>query len=178
MKGKLGFDLDGVLYNWTEVVFEEFKNHGIIPQQTDYDTFWEEDWKLYEPGHFFQNLVLDPTTYYRCAMDTRTKEILHELGENYTLFFITHRPVSAEIITRRWLKDAGLFNDNLYITTNKLKIIRELLLDYYVEDRIKIVEELEKFITTFIKTTPWNKNATFKRAIRINNLEELKGYLI
>jgi len=178
-KTRIGFDLDGVLYDWHTSVLEYLKEIGKIPEDLSFEELWHTYWNEHINNTQLEDNILGLELLYgNMPMDERTIEILEELREDYEYYFITHRWKNMEQVTRGWLDRYGLLKeDNLFMNADKPLVARELGLSVFVEDRVKNVESLENVLLTFVVDKPWNRDFKFKRAIRINHVSEIGDFI-
>ncbi len=174
-KKRIGFDLDGVLYPWHDVVYDLYKNTDYIGGD-DRKSFWKEFLKN-EGSIFVCNILADMSLFGKYQMNTKIKDMLNRLKKNYDIFFVSQRPNEVYIITIRWLKDVGLYEDNLYLTDDKTVMSRILNLDYFVEDRPGNVDQLKSIVKTFIVSAPFNMDYYDEDVIRLNYTIDLEDYL-
>lgn len=169
---RLGLDIDGVLYMWTEVVYREFVDHHGLT--IDYDTFWKEQVKGITPYNqtVWDNIVRIPT--FVSALKALPSDIatLKELAKRYEIYYITSRPPEVALATENWLKREGFPSvGNLIMGQKKEDVVTKLGIKYFVEDLIINVERLKNLTTVIIMNQPWNEGYT--ECIRIFNISEL-----
>jgi hypothetical protein len=173
---RLGFDLDGVLYSWTEVVYRELvDHHGLtIP----YDAFWTNQQKGDDPYSkvFWDNLVRIPTFCSALKADPIDVAILNVLASKYEIYYITSRPEDVRLATQNWLiREKFPTPRNLILGKSKVDAIKELNIKYYVEDLSKYVDVLKDLTTVIMKRQPWNE--AYIHSPKITSISELIGIL-
>lgn len=151
----VGFDLDGVLYMWHEVVYDYFT--AFKGYNGSYNTFWKnyktilsnDDWKtIVDIAPFYS--VKNPPMF--CV------DFLNAVAKKYTIHYITYRPESAVLSTEKYLSKYNFpFKENLIFTPDKADHARLLKLKYFVEDRIDYIEPLSKVTNVILRAQPWNE---------------------
>ncbi len=156
MKSKvLGIDLDGTIYDWHSVVFDQLQRDYNIPF-TYYD-FWKDAWRKPQYIKLLENIVKDISLYGKAMVRPAIRKILTELDMYYDIVYITQRPASAELTTRLWLKKSELPNySNVYIVPNKTNAIRETDCAFYVEDRAEFAHQIKLLTHVILLAQPWN----------------------
>lgn len=173
---KIGFDLDGVLYPWHEIVYEYYKLNNKT--KSDYDTFWT----VSVPN--FNKLELDfllntEILYGSACIRKPVLSLLCTLSKLYEIFYVTARTENLRLVTESWLRRNHLpSKKNLYMgNIAKKDVVEKLGIDYFVEDRLHIAEELsERCKKVFLIDKPWNKGTD--KFIRLYNIEDLYEYLV
>lgn len=149
---KIGIDIDGVINNQEQFNLEcgkQFchKNHlSCIPDLTAYeiqDIFnWaESDYRRFQREYYQDFFLTD--TYIR----SYAKEIIHLLRKKHQIYIITARkstlperlghPESVDIITEKWLRDAGIEYDTFFrapTILEKWTILKQYQIDVMIED--------------------------------------------
>lgn len=153
---RIGFDLDGVLYDWHLAAYDyavEFL--GI---KLDINTFF-----LDSPEHgfteiFWKNLTRIPFLYTKFGIKKELYNMLVELAKDNELFYITHRPDEAKESTRKWAERCNLpFAENIIFTKNKSVEIRKNNIKLFIDDDHRVIQKLDKICTTIFVSTPWRK---------------------
>lgn len=178
MRDSIGFDLDGVLYNWHEIVYEELVNfHGL---SQGYDEFWHDQVQNKTKFNklFFQNLARIPTFCTALKIKDSDLDLLNKLHKRYNIYYITNRPKEVEISTCNWITREKLPQyENLIFTADKASKISELNIVAFTDDRLNNVENIRRVCKTFLYSHPWNEGYEADNVIRIYGLEELLNYL-
>lgn len=176
-RGKLGFDLDGVLYPWHEIVLEELILAGGMPVGATVGSLFN-----YPSGIFHtfspevQDSILKNTRHYiRPFLREGAYEVLDTLRWDWDIFYITSRPHEAESPTKAWIRAMGLpYRDHVYVVNGGKRDMAELLgLDVFIDDRASHVDELHDICAVVLLTRPWNKNYNKNEHVRIDQLHEL-----
>ncbi len=171
----LGFDLDGVLYDWHSLVYDLLKRDYNL--DIDYYTFWSTEWRKSNYQKIISGLVGDITLYSRLFIRPSINNVLKELDKYYDLVYITQRPKSAALTTRLWLKKNDVPNySNVYILENKCNAIRELGCAFYIEDRVELAHQIKLLTNVILVAQPWNEGLRNGFEV-IFNLEELPDLL-
>ncbi len=156
MTGKIGFDLDGVLYDWHRVAYDwvcETTKEFDVP----YDEFWV-DWLDRDENHMLANfLVKAPIFVTKIIMSDSMRNMLWSLAKNNELFYITARPQEAHLGTEWWIKTSRVPNPkNLIFAKDKLPHIIENEIDYFIEDMTKHALALQNHTRIILVEKPWN----------------------
>lgn len=184
---KIGFDIDGVLYDWHNIVVNELIGEDKLEKGTTIADFFNVPDGIIHRWHKVDQdrLTHNPMYYIRPFLMEGAKETLLELSMIHRLervsleiFYVTSRPIEIADATKAWVRGMGLpFRDNVYVVDGGKKATVELLgLDYFVEDRPKHIEELKDITTVFVYDRPWNKDVKVFRLNRIFKLTQLIKY--
>lgn len=170
----LGFDLDGCLYPWHEALYAELVKYSNLTD--DYYTFWkyrildftERDWE------YFCNI---PYVYSSIPPRKSLLDYLRILSKKYTIFYVSKRPKSVEIITKDYLREYKFpYYTNTFIVEDKYQIIKDLSLKYYIEDRLEIAREIKDLTTILLINNPWNEGQ--KEFQSFDSVEDTKSILL
>jgi len=172
----IGFDLDGVLYPWQEVIHQYCLDHNLT---TDKDP--KKFWTVWAGDHedILANLVLISEFYHRSAPYAGVINMLNRLKEKYTIYYITGRPEILKGDTFKYLTEWD-FPDatNIYFAKNKARAIQHLEIHSYVEDRIELAMSMSLFTKTFLVTRPYNEAFQVpSNIIRIASALDVERYL-
>lgn len=176
-RGKLGFDLDGVLYPWHEIVLEDLILTGAMPKGATVGSLFN-----YPNGVFHtfspqlkDGILKNSRHYIRPFLREGAKEVLDTVMKDWEIFYITSRPHEVESPTKAWIRAMGLpYRDNVYVVNGGKRDMAELLdLDIFVDDRASHVDELHDICTVILLTRPWNKDYNKNKHVRIDQLHEL-----
>jgi hypothetical protein len=155
---KIGFDVDGVLYDWHEVIYDyavRFENY-----RDTYEKYW------YDFGHgnrskiYVDYIVKNPTFVTKVAIDPKIKQMLWDLSKEHEIFYVTARPKEIVRATHRWFKDSDVpYMENVFIATNddKVPFIIEHGIELFIDDRDKYITALEPYTRVIVVRKPWNK---------------------
>lgn len=169
----LGFDLDGVLYDWHGQIYQHLTIHHKVT--TPYLEFWPVADEAFG-DLFWKNLSHIPTIYERAFPLPGVLNTLNSLSSKYNIVYITVRPKAVELVTRRWLKTHKFPNyDNVFLTDDKTLTVRYHNCKFYVEDRDKHIEELQNLTNVIVMNQIWNKN--YPNLFTINYITELEELL-
>lgn len=175
---RIGFDIDGVIYPWHEIVLEAAKAEGLLEistQSGDLFAYPEEDGLLFNWSKFARDRLVATPEHYMQPLPRQSKDVLDKLSEHFELFYVTARSGELEYPTFRWAEENNLpQRKNLFVSNGpKAEIIIGRDIQVFIEDRPKYAEELAPFCEMIILSQPWNLNYTKKNHIRIEKLEEL-----
>ena len=172
---KIGFDLDGVLYDWHAVVYQ-----WVVENQSDFDVSYNEFWTDWidqeEHAGLANFLVNTPIFVTKLIMSEPMREMLWTLAEDFEIFYITARPKDVHFGTEWWIKTSRIPNpENLFFAKNKLPLIINHEIDYFVEDMTKHALALQNYTKIILVEKPWNViiQEEFPTIQTVNQLPEL-----
>jgi uncharacterized HAD superfamily protein len=156
MTGKIGFDLDGVLYNWHKVAYDWVED-CTTDFDISYDEFWT-DWIDRDENKNLANfLVKTPIFVTNLIIPDSIRDTLWTLAEANELFYITARPREVHFGTKWWIKTSRIPNpENLIFAKDKLPHIIEHDIEYFVEDMTKHALALQNHTRIVLVEKPWN----------------------
>ena len=167
---RIGFDLDGVLYPWQEVAYEErvFR----FNEKQSYEDFWANFDKYSK--NYIDFVLNDPTLVTRVIMSDKIKNLLRTLSVDNELFYVTARHKSLTCATLWWARTSKLpyLHNFFMVDGSKKQVVKDLKLDYYIEDREVHVLDLQELTQVIVMRQPWNKHL-WNKFITIGSLEEL-----
>lgn len=170
----IGLDLDGCLYDWAVAAYTELTVHHklVIP----FFEFWEYHQDNYSP-FFWDNFVKNKTIYSRIPPSTKQLNMLNSLSNDFTLYYITARPIEIFNTTVEYLNRYDYpQRDNLFFTQDKDLLSVELGVDYFLEDNVKMANKLSKVTQVVFMKHPWNRLA-WGKYIELDAIEELETVL-
>lgn len=177
MNGKIGFDIDGVLYDWHKVVYDWMldSNKGF---DVPYDNFWT-DWLDQDEQHMLADfLIKTPIFVTKIIMSDTMRNMLWTLAKDFELFYITARPKEVHFGTSWWIKTSRIPNpENLIFAKDKLPHIINHEIDYFIEDSTKNALALQNHTRVILVEKPWNaiiqeEFPTIKSVNEVPNLME------
>ena len=173
---KFGFDIDDTLINLREHAFRIYKKK--LNKQVPMEIFQGlSRVEIHEPfgltdeqGQDMWDSTLEEIYYTDCPPFPGAVETLQKLEEDGDeIHYITARPAKHGERTKEWMKERGfpIQDDRFYYgmkDEEKIYIIRELSLDYYVDDKPAVLETLkDEHLRIFVKDQSYNKDAAFDR---------------
>ncbi|MBM6619290.1 5' nucleotidase, NT5C type [Bacillus suaedaesalsae] len=184
---KIGFDIDDTLINLREHAFEIYKRklNIDVPSEQFYELNRVEIHELFgltdEQGNNMWNRSLEEIYYTECPPYDGAIETLKELmAEGHEIYYITARPKEHGERTKEWMKKKGFpIEDTRFFygmqDHEKVNFIKELQLDYYVDDKPAILETLsQESVQPLLKDQSYNRNYP---GPRIFHWYELKTFL-
>jgi uncharacterized HAD superfamily protein len=176
-KPRIGVDIDGTICDWVVVAVNIIAMEAdiLIDQIYDYLRQGVPDWlEIY-----FKDAASREGPYKICPAYSDARVYLNMLDRlGYPISYITHRAEEMRYVTESWLDKSGFPRYlDVYYTDGKSKVdyARELELDFFVEDRLSVAEELVDVVPEVILITrPWNelKNSE-KPILRCSNWFEI-----
>ncbi|MHA6252637.1 5' nucleotidase, NT5C type [Oceanobacillus sp. CAU 1775] len=171
-----GFDIDDTLINLREHAFQIYKQK--LKQDLSLDVFHALNRvEIHEPfgltneeGKEMWDSSLEQIYYTNCPAYPGALEVLNELEkQGHSIYYITARPKEHGIRSREWLKEQGFpVEDTQFFygmkDHEKVDIIADLNLDYYVDDKATILESLVDLdMTLILKDQSYNQDKDFLR---------------
>jgi len=181
----IGFDIDGVIANSLVVVDDEFERvlgKRVFENQTEW-TIDASKLPMTNVCGFITDALIDRTGSIR-PFDNAVNYMFKIWtdfikGSNIKAIpIITAREYKTKQTTEIWLNKYinGIFPWKLYYSSNKLEIIEDLKLSFFVEDRHKTCCRLSRYCKTFMVNQPWNVkyNTTANNSItRVNDIKDV-----
>ncbi|MCP8969399.1 5' nucleotidase, NT5C type [Ectobacillus ponti] len=184
---KLGFDIDDTLINLREHAFHLYNRK--LNQNVGLDVFHglktleihEAFGLTKEEGGRMWRDSMEEVYFTDCPPFPYAVEVLRELEEQgHEIYYITARPKEHGERTKQWMKDNGfpVRDDRFYYgmkDEEKLQIIGQLGLDYYFDDKPRVLETLmDQQLKVYAKSNSYNQHLHIPR---ITCWSELKGIL-
>lgn len=175
---KFGFDIDDTLINLREHAFHIYRKK--LNKQVPLDVFRGLDRvEIHEPfgltdaeGKDMWEKTLEEIYYTDCPPFPGAVETLQKLHrDGHAIYYITARPENHGERTKEWMKERRfpIRDDRFYYgmkDEEKIHIIKELNLDYYVDDKPTVLETLKKEnIRILVKNQSYNRQVKFARII-------------
>lgn len=152
----LGIDLDGVLYPWHHSAHEYmrlYRNYTGTYNDlwgTDHLKFTPEDWE------FLANIDI---LYSNMAPTPDCVNFLKEIGDKFTVYYVTSRPEYVRLTTEQYLRRHRFpFTDNLILESDKVNTARRLKCDYFIDDLPKYLDGLSGVTKVIMIEQPYNKS--------------------
>lgn len=175
---KFGFDIDDTLINLREHAFHIYK--GKLQQDLSLDVFYAlTSVEIHAPfgltdreGKEMWKSSLEEIYYTDCPPFPGALEALLELDkQGHDIFYITARPEEHGIRTREWMKERGfpVKNNHFFYGMadhEKTHIIKELELDYYVDDKPAVLHTLKDIpVSLIVKDQSYNQELNIERLV-------------
>ncbi|WP_257985493.1 HAD family acid phosphatase [Bacillus sp. V5-8f] len=183
---KFGFDIDDTLINLRQHAFHIYNNK--LNQNVALDVFHalkrveiHEAFGLSdEQGKEMWNSSLEEIYYTTCPLYPGAVEFLHELDEQgHEIYYITARPKEHGERTKKWLIENGFpVQEGRFFfgmkDEEKVKIIQNLDLDFYFDDKPAVLETLSnERAQLFVKDQSYNQNLGLPRFTNWSEITEL-----
>ena len=175
---RFGFDIDDTLINLREHAFHIYKQK--LNKEVDMDVFHAlQRVEIHEPfgltdqqGNEMWQRSLEEIYYTDCAPFPDAVETLKKLDKaGHEIYYITARPEEHGERTKIWLKEQGFpVHPNRFFCGmadhEKVHIIKNLNLDYYIDDKPEILEPLaNESVNLLIKDQSYNQHADIPRLV-------------
>lgn len=176
---KIGFDLDGVLVDFSAMAAEAIREtyrpdlpKNYVQQEWNFeDIITPQQWD----SVFHKMLKVDNLWTHAPAMENNVEALRHYIAQRGEddIYFLTARPRceggSQRTMTQLWLLDHGLPFKNLHFVTDageKKDYIQLVLgLDFFLDDLPKTVEALQRVdgLHPYLLDWPYNRDADLPR---------------
>ncbi|WP_339230269.1 hypothetical protein NSQ77_08305 [Oceanobacillus sp. FSL K6-2867] len=168
---KFGFDIDDTLINLREHAFHLYNKK--LNQDVGLDVFQNisrveihEAFGLSDnEGKEMWNSSLEEIYYTACPIFPGAAEALHALTlAGHEVYYITARPKEHGERTKTWMKQQGFpVEDRKFFygmqDEDKLDIIKQLELDYYVDDKPAVLDTLANSSTkVYVRDQSYNRH--------------------
>lgn len=168
----IGLDLDGVVYDYHTVTYNHLvkeRNLTLKPAE-----FWGNGESIYSEKVWY-NLLRIPILYEKAPINDDDLDVLNYLSRSFNLVYITNRPREVEFVTRWWMKENKIpQTSNLYfVTGSKVPLILKNQCEYFIDDRLSIVKELENYTNPILVRKDWHSKEELVDILYIRSLKEL-----
>jgi len=151
----VALDIDGPLYNWHEAV------HTLWQYEQNYKGTYEEFWLDYIPNLSKERqdyIVTLPIPYETQVPTKSVLDFLNYVKDKADIYYITHRPLELERITRSYFKRYDFpYPDNLFMTGDKVTCCRYLGVTHFLDDFANQVEKVSAVADAYLFAKPWNR---------------------
>lgn len=193
-KIRIGFDLDGVLVDFTDEFVNRLNTHLLTEGRhgefihTPIEDYWFFDNHI----DFFETSIKEGI-FADCLSYPESVVYVNKLLENPDLeiFFVTARGSEKNIHwtkglldkikrdTKNWVTHyfPKFKTENLFFCGRKDGVIFDNRIQYFVEDRADSASRLSKVCRSFLLERDWNKKEYSEGSIRIKSLAELEFFL-
>lgn len=160
----LGFDIDGVIANFTEPLLETIKEkYGLTLKVTDIYTF---DLRIVLGITKAEGIQLITETLKKdLPLNSGAKETLEQLSrEGHSIYLLTGRYDHLRELTQTWLKEKGVPYTQLHLLNIGEKYLANVdSLDLIVEDSLEeALEWTRKVRNVLVYDQPWNRTLNVK----------------
>lgn len=169
----IGFDIDGVLYDFQTAVFDHLTMYHKLVQ--DYTEFWREerDNRGRFSNVFWENIIKVPILYELFDMSPSDLDVLNTLSKDFKIIYVTHRPKEVKFTTEMWFKRNELpYKENLYFAGDKSIPILENQCEYFIDDSVHVIEKLQGITNAILRKRQWHTEEHLKYPY-ISSLSEL-----
>lgn len=197
---RIGLDLDGVIFNFTDAFARLLtKQTGIaFPlKDTNFPATWDWDKAAgvtaEDSKAVWRDICQDNSTFWQ---DLRpldgAQETLRQVNrlakDGHDVYFISTRIGSrAKLQTEKALYELGVDYPTVLISGNKPPVIYGLNLDMFIDDKPETVQEIAALAdarhkngdtmairgSVFLKSAPYNRHIDQPNVVRVNNPEEM-----
>ncbi|MEC5425496.1 HAD family acid phosphatase [Virgibacillus sp. C22-A2] len=185
-KMKFGFDIDDTLINLREHAFSLYKQK--LNKDLSLDVFHAiKKVEIHEPfgltedqGKEMWNSSLEEIYFTTCPPFTGAVETLQELyNQGHEIYYITARPKEHGERTKDWMKQQGFpIQDERFFygmkDDEKINIIQQLKLDYYVDDKPAVLNTLTgEPVKLIVKDQSYNQDLDMDRIVTWTDFPEI-----
>jgi uncharacterized HAD superfamily protein len=192
---KLGFDLDEVLANISDVIIKYLQNtYGIQGDKEMFKRFNIIDNTFHSDSEFDRNIVADLLEKVNKASFLAKAKPYKEAAENikqfkksgHSIHFITSRKLNDEVEVAKWLRKYNIPFDTIHNVGKEREkgfYGRALNLDFYIDDLVEQLESMFRYKKRWRKglallTRPWNEGPIdASKFIRLDNWVQISRHL-
>ena len=164
----IGFDLDGVLYDWHDVIYTYcVDREGYVGSASQ---FWED----YREFPVDKKLNFEKTSiFFSKKIPSKVViDFLNEISKDNTLFYITARKEDVRLTTEMYLEKYNFPNNgNLFFTDDKATHVKLLDIDIFVDGFPAHIDSIGNSAETYLVERPWNKDVSHKYNAIVSILE-------
>lgn len=183
-KARFGIDIDGTVTCPATLIphINEAYNVNItLDDVVEYDflSAFPHPVDRAEFAHWFT--TNEPRLYAASKLADNAQAILNDWQNCYELFYISARGENVLDITKHWFDEHQVPYDYIELigSHNKLAAAKQHAVDAFFEDKhdnaVMLAEELD--IPVILFDTPYNRLATPKKVIRVNNWLEANDWI-
>ena len=169
----IGFDIDGVLYDFQLALYNHLTVfHGL---SQNFKNFWTEERAGYSifKKEFWHNMVRIPPLYEVFDIKESDKIVLDKLAKKFELIYVTHRPNEIKFVTDEWFgRNEIPYFYNIYFVKDKSIPISKHQCIYFIDDDVRNIVELENITNAILFKREWHTDENLKYPY-ISNLGEL-----
>lgn len=183
---KLGFDIDDTLIGLREFAFGLYNEK--LRQNVPLDVFHSIDrveihsafGLTDQEGKEMWKRSMEEIYFTSCPPYPAAVETLQQLErDGHELYYITARPAEHGERTKNWMIEQGfpVQEDRFFCgmkDEEKVQIIKQLELDFYVDDKPAVVETLQaENIRVLLKDQAYNRHLDLPRVLKWTDLKKL-----
>lgn len=156
MSKVLCLDMDGVLYNWHNAVFEYVTMYkGYNKSFTE---LWSRDYLYFTEGDWEFMTYID-ILYSNQAPTPDCVSFLNNVKYRFEIYYITARPTYVKTTTQQYLNRYKFpFRHNLFFEPDKVSMARLLKADYFIDDIPANISKLQSVTKTIMIARPYNRD--------------------
>lgn len=188
---RIGIDIDGCLtdvYSWyfkngseyAKTVGKGLVNENGCDAKEMYD-LTDDEFK-----NFLEKKLLD-YSMNEPVREGASDTCIQLISEGFELYIITARfnsdkdneeGLKMRKIVEKWLKDNKIpYSKIIYSSENKKDICLENHIEIMIEDNLKTLKEIKKYIPVICFDAPYNRNIDNDNLIRVTKWEEILNYI-
>lgn len=172
----VGFDLDGVLYDWHSAVYRDCLTRDEL-KEISFRDFWTHHFNTFSEDKQFNFTLRDPL-FSKMIPSKKLLNFLSEVAKQHEIYYITAREDAVSLTTRLYMERYDFpYKDNLTFSKDKATIVKLYRLDIFVDDFPHILESIGKSALTFLVRRPWNLDSQ-RDYNTISSVFDLKGVLL
>lgn len=188
----IGIDIDGVLTNIQDYVFEYGAKYTYEHGQelenlrkNEYETSKIFNWQADEDTNFWKKIFIEYAENERPRLFA--SEVINKLKEKHKIYFITARSdmdrdskersiIEIEKITKKWLEENNIPYDRIFFPgVDKRQVIIDNKIDVMIEDSAENIELIGDLTEVIVFDAIYNKE--IKNKIRVNSWYEILYYI-
>jgi len=168
----IGSDLDGVIYPWQKVCHE--RANAEYRLGVTYEELWSNI-KKYEA--IIDEIATRPDTYSALPPVAGAVQAYRKIAKFRPIIYITNRPENAKEETARWIAKYFPYAENLFVTADKVSVVKQYQVLAFIEDRLGVADLLAPHVgKIIIRNHIWNQEHR-PDYLRVNSVKEVPALL-
>lgn len=172
---RIGIDIDGVLTDIEKFQLERgTKYFGNVINKYGYEIR-----NIFNCGKSKENeFWLKNLDYYKTKPREGASEFTNYLHDNgIEVFIISSRNILLQKYTNHWLRTNNIYFDRVIYTSDKLKTVKENIIDIMIEDSPKNILQLSEFIPIICMKALYNEIIEGDNVKMVSSIEEIYDYV-
>lgn len=188
---RVGFDYDEPIFPWYDYAHDASVAAGLTSSDAPPPTRWDphsqygctiDEWfavldREVEKG--------DEGMYMRPCKASSVEWVNRLYDGGYEVYLITARGSFGTLghvikdLTKRQIEREGIKNHGLYFAPDKMEVIRDLRLDYFIDDRPKhFAEAMEAGADAYLLDERWNRDFEVPYSKRVYSVPEFARRIV
>jgi uncharacterized HAD superfamily protein len=169
---KIGFDIDGVVYDFHRAVYPALRHTGLTARS--YERFWTcEVNKDHDIHRDIWNSILQDESFFHNPPIDLVVPYLQKLNIDHELHYVTKRHPALEEFTREWFMEHSIPFSKLVFAQDKVPHVKDL--DWFVEDNPGNAVLLYPHVPIILIRKPWNVHLREEFPM-YDHISQIKGF--